>query len=284
MKSGKTKIGESKPVPVPPLLCGHHSVVPEVQGYKARCRECGSYWDTDSLAATFVYEDTYAEQRGHFAPELGRCKVSTLRRWERVLGLQVQNLTVCEIGFGAGFCLKEFADQGANVFGIEAQVGNVRHAVKLGLSPERLMTPAQCPERLPREVDLWVFQDSFEHILDLEPFMAWLNRNSSEGARALIVCPRADSLSNTILGRLWPHKLPDHSFHWTRAGLLDHWARKGWALAGSFYPAKDVSLEMVFRHLRLKGLGFVPQSVGPLDLIFRFNFGEMGLLLEKTRS
>ena len=78
----------------------------------------------------------------------------------------------------------------------------------------------ELPARLDDPVDLWLFQDSFEHIPDPAAFVAWMTASSAPNAEILLVAPRADSLSRRMMGRWWPHKLPDHQFHWSRAGLV----------------------------------------------------------------
>ncbi len=113
--------------------------------------------------------------------------------------------------------------------------------------------------------------------------MEWLAKNSSAEARVLIVAPCAGSLSEILLGPVWPHRLPDHRFHWSQSGLTSLLERFGFALERSFYPAKLLSVEMVLRHLAIK-LG--NQTLAALcshapKISFWFNVGEQGVVFRR---
>jgi hypothetical protein len=154
------------------------------------------------------------------------------------------------------------------------------------MSRDSLFCAQALPEELPRKVDLWVFSDSFEHLPDPDAFISWVSGNSSRQAQLLIVAPEAGSLSDRLLGRLWPHKMHDHRFHWSREGLVHFLSVKNFALSASFDPTKFISLITITAHLlqKLRTPRWVAERINaPIlaNICFRFNFGEMGMLFRK---
>jgi len=228
---------------------------------------------------TYRYDDSYPVQRGHFEEKIGRLKTKTLRRWLTKTGTEVLGRTVCEVGFGSGFCLRELRQEAASVYGIEAVQANIDNAAGLGLSEDHLMLAGRLRE-LPDKVDVWLFQDSFEHIEDSGSFMEWLVRNSSSSAKLLMVLPRADCASRYASGRLWPHRLADHRFHWSKRGLVEFMAARSFHLAVCFSPFKYVSVGMILNHLSIKFGVAMPRYIGR-DLPFLFNIGEMGMVFRR---
>lgn len=266
---------------VRPLLC-EHMQSPVRRAYRELCPVCGSYWDVDSCAARVVYDAQYPEQRGHYDPVVGALKVRTLARWLRQGGIELSGLRVCEVGFGGGACLSFMADRARSVVGLEVNASAVERVRSIEPRAELLLVD-QLPARLSPPVDLWLFQDSFEHIPNPAEFIGWLRDSSASNARVLAVLPRGDSLSNRLLGRAWPHKLPDHEFHWSRAGVVDFMTRRGFAIERDFYPIKFAAPAMFVAHARHK-LGMRParRRQGAARLALPVNFGEMGLVFRRA--
>jgi hypothetical protein len=165
------------------------------------------------------------------------------------------------------------------VLGIEANAATVEHARQEGYAADLLLVD-ELPARLDEPVDLWLFQDAFEHIPDPAPFVDWIRENSAAGAEILLVAPRADSLSRQLMGRMWVHKLPDHLFHWSRAGLVEFMRKRGFAVRTEFFPLKFVSPQMAVAHALHKiGAGDGARTwLGGTALAVPFNFGEMGIV------
>ena len=139
------------------------------------------------------------------------------------------------------------------------------------------------PVSLGQRIRLWLFLDVFEHIASPSPYMRWIQNNSAPRAQILMVLPRADSFSQCLMGRLWPHAVPDHTFHWSRNGIRDFMENHGFILQAEFNPIKDVSVQMIITHImNASGIGnrHFPGSEGLGKLSFPLNFGEMGLLFE----
>lgn len=268
-----------------PLLCGHRAA-PSARRRRLSCPECGCYWDLDALEGGFAYGDDYSASRLHYDEQVGAIKEEVLRGWLELCGLDPKGLAACEIGFGGAHTLRWLRSRGAEVMGGEIVDANIARAEELGVPRSHLFRTDALPERLPRRPDLWLFLDSFEHLPDPEGFVAWMRRLSAPGARVLIVAPRADSWSNALLGPLWPHRLPDHPFHWSRRGLIDFLGRRGFAHRRSFYPWKRVTPGMAANHLRRQRgwngalSGRAVELLGKLPLSLPFNMGQMGLLFE----
>jgi SAM-dependent methyltransferase len=267
---------------VPPLLCEHSLDTSREEGFRIVCGVCGSFWDLESRAANVEYDERYPAERGHFDPRVGALKVRTLQHWMKAVDVTLAGKVVCEVGFGGGTCLPFLAAGAKHVIGIEANATTIAHATDAGYRAELLLV-AELPTRLATPVDLWIFQDAYEHIPDPAPFVDWMRENSAPGAQVLLVAPRADSVSQQLMGRMWLHKLPDHLFHWSQPGLVAFMARRGFELRKDFFPLKYVSPQMAVAHI-LHKLGVAKGArkwLGGTALAVPFNFGEMGLVLER---
>ena len=281
---GRKSRGRRPEVALPPL-CEHRPSLESRHGYKARCPECGSFWDLESLGSETAYDASYPEKRAHHDTHVGHNKVATLTHWLRVNGIDVRGLTVCEVGFGGGQCLLHLRDAAERVFGIEAVPEDLEHAVSLGLDPDDLFLNDRLPPRLPAPVDLWLFLDSFEHLERPDEFLTWLTENASERARVLLVAPQAGSPSERLFGRLWPHKLPDHRFHWSKRGLAGFFERRDFQVERLFHPKKHLSLKTLIAHWALKlwpGHSWLGRlGTSRIGLSLKFNIGEMGILFRR---
>jgi hypothetical protein len=264
-------------VTTPAFLCEHPVNEGERRGSRQVCRRCGSFWDLDSLATEVAYDADYPAKRGHFDERVGALKVRSLRGWIRMSGASLSGKHVCEVGFGGGTCLPFLIQNARRVTGLEANPVTIERVRKTGLKID-LVDVRSLPPTLTAPVDLWLFQDSFEHIPDPASFADWMVANSSPNAEILIVLPRGDSMSRRLMGRFWPHKLPDHQFHWSRAGLIEFLGRRGFRVEREFFPLKYASPQMIVAHF-LHKLG-APASVSDwfksARLALPINFGEFG--------
>ncbi|MEO5619041.1 MAG: hypothetical protein ABIS67_14830 [Candidatus Eisenbacteria bacterium] len=268
----------------PPLIC-HPASTPAVHGFRAECPECGSFWDLENLEADSRYTERYPSERSHFDATVGALKVATLERWLADTSLDVGSRVVCEVGFGGGHCLARLHATARRAFGIETIPTDLEHAVTLGVPGTQMFLAGELPGVLPERVQLWLFQDCLEHLLEPDPFLAWLEMSSAPDARVLVVAPDGGSRSRRLLGRHWPHRVPDHAFHWTPAGMQTLWARHGFAHESSFRPVKRISTRMAMLHLRQTRLAPLTRPfewlVPPAHLWF--NFGELGMVFSRSR-
>jgi methyltransferase family protein len=269
----------------PLLLCEHPLAHAHQVAFRLVCGVCGSFWDMESRAAHVQYDARYPAERGHFDPRVGALKVRTLRHWLKAAHVRLDGKRVCEVGFGGGSCLPFLATRARCVLGIEANAATIAHARAGGVAAE-LMLVDELPARLDVPVDLWLFQDAFEHIPEPGPFIDWVGANSSPGAEILVVAPRADSLSQHLMGRMWLHKLPDHLFHWSKAGLIEFMANRAFMIRAEFFPLKFVSPQMALAHaLHKAGLNEGRRKwLAGAALAVPFNFGEMGLVFRRRTA
>jgi SAM-dependent methyltransferase len=258
----------------------HPEVAPPAarRGWRV-CPVCGTWLRSDSQPAD-LYGDHYPAARAHHDPEVGAFKARTTERWLASLGFEVAGASVCEIGFGGGACLAALQARGAFVSGLEPIAANRAHAQSLGIPAAQLFDAEPLP-RLPRRVDLWLLQDSFEHVPDPNALARWMASESAPRARALLVAPDASSPSRKLMGPLWIHHVPDHRTHYTRAGVAAIFGRAGFRIAGVFRPWKQMSLGMMLRTALMRfGLDSrMPGLAVSAGGRFWFNLGEMGLWL-----
>ncbi len=233
------------------------------------------------MRSAIAYDESYAVDHGHDSEVLGRLKVSSLERWLTRLNLDISELRICEIGFGSGWPLAYMNQHAHAVYGIEAIPENLQSAVRLGVNPSCLFDSSQLPGTLPEPIDLWVYQDGFEHITDVHSHLDWVARNSSPDASALLVLPEASSPSEKIAGRLWPYRVVDHTFHWSRGGLTKVWGLVGFTSPVWFRPLKALTLGHLLACAAHKfGVKTKPglSCKGPS---LWFNVGEQGVLLRR---
>ena len=270
------------------LLCAHTKGVYR-QGYRLVCVQCSSFRDIESSSQEYRYTDAYLKQRYHCDnKEIGSLKIKTMLAWLKAAGLleKIKSMRVCEVGFGGGACLEYLHETALGVWGIEITRFALENAAHLGIPKQNLYSYADVPKKLPQEIDLWLFQDSFEHIeKNIELFLQWVENNSSARARVLLVAPEACSLSQKVMGRYWPHKMPDHLFHWSYSGLCEMVKKFHFNPAMKFFPVKYVNLTMVFAHLFIKfNLSRkIREKIVP-NISFPFNFGEMGIVFERNAA
>jgi hypothetical protein len=260
--------------------CHPEIALPDARARWIRCPVCATCVRGGAQPAE-LYGDEYPAARGHHDPAVGRCKVGTLERWLAELGVAVSGRTICEIGFGGAACLAALQARGATVLGLEPVPVNRVRAQSLGIPSAHLFDADPLPV-LPRKPDLWLLQDSFEHVPDPNALARWMSRESAAGALALLVAPDAESWSRKLMGPLWLHEVPDHRVHYSRAGVAAIFGRAGFRVAREFRPTKLVSLAMAWSHLRLLAGAPAPARENGRDgARIWFNLGEMGLLLER---
>ncbi len=274
----------TRAAPRPPIC--HPDQAAIVRDFRGECPACGSFWDLENLGADSRYTPAYPAARSHFDARVGALKVATLERWLRTTGCEVAPRVVCEVGFGGGHCLAHLQASARRAFGIETIAADLDHAASLGVPREAMFLAGALPGRLPEPVDLWLFQDCLEHLLEPDPFLAWLAVNSAVEARALVVAPDATSLSRRLLGARWPHRVPDHAFHWSPTGMRALWARHGFRAERSFRPVKRVSTRMLSLHLqqapRLAALGRAAAALPDVEVWF--NVGELGMVFVRSAA
>jgi len=257
------------------------------QSHRLSCPDCGSFLDIPFLSG-WDYGDDYPSKRNHFDRTIGELKTRTMMGWLRRAGLNdLSGMVVCEVGFGGGFCLRRLQSLARKAYGVEIVESSIDHAQTLGIPQDRLVHFETLPQILPDLVDLWIFQDSLEHIPDPGVFVDWAIANSTTEALMMVVAPRAGSWSDRVFGRLWPHRVPEHRFHWSIQGLTRFFAVRNFALTISFYPWKYISMDVVVRHISImvnfKIHNLFDYTSGLLSKAsLKFNIGEFGLIFKRV--
>lgn len=259
------------------MLCGHEKVI--YRKRKAECSDCGSFWDTRFIDDDVTYDASYPALRGHFESSVGDLKIKTLKRWLLKAKMSLDGKVVCEVGFGGGYCLKYISETAAISYGIEISDENLAHAADLGIERENLYNFNFLPPSLPYKVDVWIFQDSFEHLLDPNKFVSWASAQSSQSAEFLIVLPEAGSFSEKIMGNFWPHRISDHQFYWSRNGIINFLEKMSIFNTLTFNPTKYISTKTIFYHFCHQ---FKINNSNRFELLIpsfnlSFNIGELGM-------
>lgn len=269
----------------PPLLCPHGNQYTKKKTDIIQCNSCDSFWDLKTIRNKDSYDSDYPTTRSHLDSDIGKLKQQTLAHFLKISKTSVRDKCVCEVGFGGGQTLSLLDSYGASIImGIEAIKSNIENAVNLGIPKGGLFQYEMLPAELPHKVDLWIFLDSFEHLPSPWDFMKWLLKNTSAKGQLLLVAPRADSISAKLMGGFWPHRIPDHRFHWSSKGIDDFCLEFGFSLKTNFYPAKAVSSKMLFTHLFVKTQNKIFRGLAkwtPL-MQLKFNVGQMGKVFERV--
>lgn len=230
----------------------------------------------------FEYSENYQLDRGHYDESTRASKVETFLKF-----LEDGNITpspqdfILEVGFGGGAVLEHLSQNHKNTYGIEAHEAAILRLRQNGIPREHLSTDLLQFSFKNKKFDFLFYLDSFEHILNSDEHLEQLKNFVHKGSRALLVLPRADSLSRWWMGSLWPHDLPDHWVFYSKKGLTLLWERHGWKLITAWNPRKKVSIDMVLRHF-----GFVKTAKALHPFTSRIplwvQLGEMGVVFEKT--
>jgi SAM-dependent methyltransferase len=167
---------------------------------------------------------------------------------------------------------------GFQVRGLDVAEESRSYAIDRGFPPETVVKTLD--ELSGEKFDAASFFDALEHIPEPEHFLKELRVHLSVGARLLVVIPRADTFSRKILGRLWPHYLPDHWVHFSRSGLRTLMDRAGFSPERNFFPMKWITPFTVAQHLFLHSGMKVWVPAHPM---FPFNFGEDGCVFVKQK-
>lgn len=245
-----------------------------------RCPACATQWRPEG--ATFCSYDThYFRDRAHDDTEspIGRAKLETFRRfWGTIASIQPPG-PVLEIGCSAGLALRAGLEAGLDVYGFDVTRDVLPLVEANGITPERV-TVGDVGDIPNRNYAVCAFFDSFEHVPEPAPFLDRLTEVLAPDCRLLMVLPMADTLSNRLLGSLWPHYLPDHWVHYSKKGLIALLNTRGFKLEQWFYPAKKVPAQMVRRHLAMRWPWAAKLACCNASLWF--NIGERGSLWKRT--
>lgn len=217
-----------------------------------RCVRCRSLYAVGPAdGATVLHGDTYARDRGHGEdPAVVRAKRRTSLHHLRRLG-RGKDRRLLEVGCSAGDTLLAARRLGWQVSGIEvnasaARLGNSR----LG-GPVIEVTSLEAFEPPSDGFDAVVMFDVIEHLADPRGAVERLAGMMRPGAHLLLITPDVDSLTARILGKRWPHLLPEHRVLFTRGAISSLLSRFGFYVESCAPARKYVSIGMFQRHAAL---------------------------------
>ena len=248
------------------------------QGARAsvRCMVCGTVWVPSRR--NYVYDDSYPQDRAHGEGEVARAKQVTLRAWLGKLSASVAGKAVLEVGFGAGSTLGLVDSLGGIAHGVEPVAANRAAAVRTGIAADRIKS--DLPGFAGHRFDALLYLDSFEHLIDPSDHLDQLAGMTSAGAEALLVLPISGTVSQALLGKLWPHDIQDHWVFYSGTGLTGLWARHGWDCTRQFYPWKYVSARTIALHWEIK-TGLKASYLSNRSFGIWLNFGEGGFVFRR---
>lgn len=243
------------------------------------CPGCNSLFWLDRKS--YVYNDSYPEERGQRDELIMKLKAINLANWLQKVRHNVEGQNVLEIGFGCGATLRLLQEYGANVYGQEIVKQNRISAANLGIAANRISSTIEDFVSSRIVYDFFVYLDSFEHLKNPNEHIEKINTISRNGSKCLVVTPRSDSLSRFICGKFWPHNVDDHWVAYSRKGIKEMWFKHGWVLKKMFYPGKLINLNMILRHLAIMN-GKKPVNITFPSIALRFNMGEMGMYFTRV--
>jgi 2-polyprenyl-3-methyl-5-hydroxy-6-metoxy-1,4-benzoquinol methylase len=214
---------------------------PGEHGDLFRCRECGTV-QQPSLPQGEPLLDLYREMSddGYLAEEEGRRR--TAGRLLDLLGHQVPQGRLLDVGAGHGLLVDEASRRGYRAEGLELSRAAIAHASgELGLSIREL--PLEDPALDDERFDAIVLADVFEHLDDPVATLDRCVELLAPGGALMIVTPDPSSATARVAGGRWWGYLPAHTFLVPRTTLRELIAARGLILAAdvplvrSFSPA-----------------------------------------------
>jgi SAM-dependent methyltransferase len=193
---------------------------------------------------------------------------------------------ILEVGCSAGFSLRVALDMGLDIYGLEVNKNVIESLSGQGISADRISVNG-LRAFVNKRFEAVAFFDSFEHLPDPRGFLSELTAYLLDGAYIIIVLPNGGSISRKVLGRYWPHYVIDHWVHYTLRGIRMLLSVYNIKIINSFYPIKDVSLEMIIRHMvihRNLPINILDKFRIVSSLRFPFNIGEIGLICRYNRE
>jgi SAM-dependent methyltransferase len=217
-----------------------------------RCSRCRSLFavglDDDAAAQ---HGSTYARDRGHGEdPAVMRAKRRTFEHYLRQLG-SADGRRLLEVGCSTGDALLTAAELGWQVSGIEVNAA----AAKLG--NDRLggsaiaVTSLEEYEPPPEGFDAVVMFDVVEHLADPREAATRLAAMLRPGGHLLLITPDADSFTARLMGRRWPHLLPEHRVIFSRDAIESLLSAAGFYVELCGAARKYLSVGMFERHVEL---------------------------------
>lgn len=256
-----------------------HSQKWKIKGSLSICCHCLT--EVIPQRKKFSYTMDYQEHRGHYEQEIRENKVQSFLSYLQKTHIEIKpNDVILEVGFGGGAVLEHLWRNQQTVFGIEAHEAAFSFLLNKKFPREWLFTQIQDVSLLKKQIDLVLYLDSFEHLLEPDQHLSQLSSFVKKGSRAIVVAPRVDSPSRHLLGTYWPHNVEEHWIFYSQEGLKILWQRHGWKSVCNWSPQKKISIDMVLRHFsQSQWTRFLQPFLKNFNLWV--SMGEMGVVFEK---
>lgn len=222
-----------------------------------RCVRCRSLYVAvlpDSAALAALYSaPAYHRERGHLDDgAIEGAKAATTLSYLRPLAAAVSaDCRYLEIGCSGGASLAAAASLGWRCWGVEmspsaAQVAAARRGVEAVYSGSVEAAPLP-----PASFDVIALFDVVEHFEDPRSSLSHIRELLKPGGFLLLLTPDGDSASARLLGRRWPHLLPEHLVCFSRTGLTRLLVDVGFNVREIGFALKRVNLRILVHHAEL---------------------------------
>ncbi len=258
----------------------------DLRAYRVlRSPGCGLEWrdpfpDESELAA--LYDSGYFARWGIDGPEalapVRAMKQASFRHFLSHLPRQARRGRLLDVGCALGFGLRAAGEAGFDAWGIDVSAEAIERArQEFG---ERVAVGALGPDVLPGlRFDVITLIDVLEHLPDPAVLLAAARGRLAPDGRILAVLPNAASAMRWLLGRRWPHYVPEHLFHWTPGSLRRFLASSGWRVVELRTGIRKVFTARYLVAYRRHQGRWIPPGLGLLgDRVLRVPTGEMLLV------
>jgi 2-polyprenyl-3-methyl-5-hydroxy-6-metoxy-1,4-benzoquinol methylase len=264
-----------------------------------RCNDCGlsfiwpahSKEDLDSIYTKEYYNAWSSDGLG--AQSLMKMKRTTFGAILDTIARFKYSGAVLDIGCAFGDFLSVARERGWDVYGIELSAHAAAEAGKK-IGSERVFQSDFINARLPQKTfDLITMIDVLEHEQDVASFLKRAYDLLKPGGLVVIFTPDMDSLSRKIMQRSWPHFNREHVIYFSRSGIGDILAKKGFKTlfcapfnkAFNFQYIKcqiDAHAKVIVKNIINFILFFIPRSFW--KHIFFLPHGEIMVIAQKTQT
>jgi SAM-dependent methyltransferase len=224
--------------PGPCIACGDSPRVRfEARGVRiVRSPGCGLCWRVplpDEAELSALYADGYLERWGLGAPgaleRVRALKRASHRPLLRELRRHAPGPRLLDVGCALGFLVELALEEGFDAHGLERNPQAAREAGERlpgRIHEGSLEAGALAGERY----DAIALVDVLEHSADPARLLAAARERLAPGGLLAALLPNAASVTARVLGRRWPHYVPEHCYHWTPKSLAVFLAARGFAL------------------------------------------------------
>ncbi len=162
--------------------------------------------------------------------------------------------SIVDIGCASGTFLRQMADHGWTVYGVEPAASQYARA-KLAFPEEGRIQQTVLEEAvLPDDVDAVTIWDVLEHVPEPEKFLQRCSSLLRQGGLLALNVPRMDSFAARVLHARWPLMLAEHLNYFTADGLRELGKRAGLKLISTGSRPATFSMDYICYRLSQHGV------------------------------